>query len=62
MAAKLNAEFLRPERWHSITVEVRMGTTSGKEVEELIGQMGWEVEEGMSVEVGEHSKCASVHV
>lgn len=28
MAAKLKAEFFRPALWHSITVEVRMGTMS----------------------------------
>ena len=28
MAAKLNAEFFRPERWHSITVDVKIGTIS----------------------------------
>lgn len=28
IAAKLNAEFFRPARWHSITVEVRIGTMS----------------------------------
>ena len=26
-AAKEKAEFLRPDLWHSMTVEVRMGTT-----------------------------------
>ena len=29
MAAKLNAEFFRPARWHSMTADVRMGTMSG---------------------------------
>lgn len=28
MAAKLKAEFFRPARWHSITADVSMGTTS----------------------------------
>lgn len=28
MAAKPKAEFFRPARWHSITAEVKMGTTS----------------------------------
>ena len=28
IAAKLNEEFLSPARWHSITVEVKMGTMS----------------------------------
>lgn len=28
MAAKLNDEFLSPDRWHSMTVEVKMGTMS----------------------------------
>lgn len=28
IAAKVNADTLRPARWHSITVDVRMGTTS----------------------------------
>lgn len=28
MAAKPKADFFRPARWHSITAEVRMGTTS----------------------------------
>ena len=30
MTAKLNKEFFRPDCWHSIMVEVRMGTMSGK--------------------------------
>lgn len=34
MAAKLKAEFFRPALWHSITVEVRMGTMSAMQVEE----------------------------
>lgn len=28
MAAKVNEEFLSPARWHSMTVEVKMGTMS----------------------------------
>lgn len=28
IAAKLNAEFFRPARWHLITVDVRIGTIS----------------------------------
>ena len=31
IAAKLKAEFFRPALWHSITVDVRMGTMSAKQ-------------------------------
>ena len=31
MAAKLKEDPLSPDRWHSITVEVRMGTMSAGE-------------------------------
>lgn len=30
MAAKLKEEFLSPERWHSMTVDVKIGTVSEK--------------------------------
>lgn len=34
MAAKLKAEFFRPALWHSITVDVRMGTMSAMQMED----------------------------
>ena len=34
MAAKLKAEFFRPALWHSITVDVRMGTMSAMQTED----------------------------
>lgn len=36
MAAKLNEEFFRPDLWHSMTVDVKIGTMSRKEKTERI--------------------------
>lgn len=38
MEAYIKADFFKPERWHSITVEVKMGTISKTKKDSLLFQ------------------------